>query len=256
MNDFLNIGDGASNALGTIAEIMASKGLVYDEERADTKLRQRDVALQNESNKAYMTYHKKKDNLKFSGMPLKYQDMKLSDLITNKENGHMIKNMSYYVKNYQKMRKGIGLIGEMGVGKTTIIAVTCKEIVNRYHKTLYFASESTILNEIKNAIDDNSLSTPEDVIRNIGKHDLVVIDELGTTTNPWEITQVKNIIDSVLNNNNKLFITSNYNTKELLDRWKDSNINKTPRQIRDRMEEAMNIYELKGQSFRRKDIKK
>lgn len=256
MNDFLKMGDGANKALETIEKIMESKGIKYDENRARIKPKESEIALQNKINEAYMTYLKKKDSIKFSGMPLKYQEMQLSDLITNNENTPTINYMSYYVKNYKQMRKGIGLIGGMGVGKTTIIAVTCKEIVKRYQRTLYFASESTILNEIKNAIDDSSLTTSEDVIRKIGKHDLVVIDELGTTTNPWEITQVKNIIDSVINNNNKLFITSNYNTKELLDRWKDSNTNKTPRQIRDRMEESMNIYELKGKSFRRTSTKK
>lgn len=60
------------------------------------------------------------------------------------------------------------------------------------------------------------------------------------------------MIDAVLNNNGKLFITSNYNTPELLSRWQDGDTNKTPRQVRDRMEEAMNLYELKEQSFRRK----
>lgn len=230
---------------------MKSKGIVYSEERANRELARREAELQRRIDEASRAYYKKQGGLKYSGMPLKYRDTKFSDLITTKENGQMIKTMAYYVKNYPQMRRGIGIVGEMGVGKTTMIAVTCKEIVERYDKTLYFASESTILNEIKNAIDDRSFDTPEDIIRRIADNDLVVIDELGTTTNQWEISQIKSVIDAVLNKNGKLFATSNYNTQELLDRWKDGDTNKTPRQVRDRMEEAMNMYVLKGQSFRR-----
>lgn len=237
----------------TIELIMKSKGIVYNEERANRELAKREAELQKRIDEASRNYYKKQGGLRYSGMPLKYRDLKFTDLITTKENGQMIKTMAYYVKNYPQMRKGIGIVGEMGVGKTTMIAVTCKEIVERYEQTLYFASESTILNEIKNAIDDRSFDTPEDIIRRIADNDLVVIDELGTTTNQWEISQIKSVIDAVLNNNGKLFITSNYNTPELLSRWQDGDTNKTPRQVRDRMEEAMNLYELKGESFRRKD---
>lgn len=238
----------------TIGLIMQSKGIVYDGDRVDRELARREAELQKRIDEASRNYYKKQGGLRYSGMPLKYRDLKFTDLITTKDNGQMIKTMAYYVKNYPQMRKGIGIVGEMGVGKTTMIAVTCKEIVERYEQTLYFASESTILNEIKNAIDDRSFDTPEDIIRRIADNDLVVIDELGTTTNQWEISQIKSVIDAVLNNNGKLFITSNYNAKDLLSRWQDGDTNKTPRQVRDRMEEAMNLYMLQGESFRRKAI--
>lgn len=251
VNDFVKIGSGADKALETIEKIMKSKGIVYSEERANRELARREAELQKRIDEASRNYYKKQGGLRYSGMPLKYRDLKFTDLITTKDNGQMIKTMAYYVKNYPQMRKGIGIVGEMGVGKTTMIAVTCKEIVERYEQTLYFASESTILNEIKNAIDDRSFDTPEDIIRRIADNDLVVIDELGTTTNQWEIVQIKSVIDAVLNKNNRLFITSNYSSNELLDRWKDGNTNKTPRQIKDRMEEAMDMFELKGKSFRR-----
>ena len=95
-----------------------------------------------------------------------------------------------------------------------------------------------------------SLETVEDVIRNLCKHDIVVIDELGTTKNDWELSTIKRIIDGVINNNRKMFATTNYNGRELLERWGQTDTYKTPKQVLDRMNEAMDLYQIKGESFR------
>lgn len=228
-----------------------NNNFVYDDEAARREIARRESDLQREIDEAYLNFSKKEGGLKYSGMPIKYREMEFTDLLTTEENGPMINHLSKYVKNFKNMYKGIGLVGGMGVGKTTLIAITCKEIVKRYKASLYFADENTILNEIKRAINDNSLETPEDVVRNIANNDLVVIDEFGTTTNQWEISQIKKVMDLVINKNNKIFITSNYSSNELLKRWKDENNNKTPKQVLDRTYEAMDVYRLEGKSFRR-----
>lgn len=230
-----------------------NNNFVYDDEVARREIARRESDLQREINEAYLNFSKKEGCLKYSGMPTKYREMEFTDLLTTEENGPMINHLSKYVKNFKNMYKGIGLVGGMGVGKTTLIAITCKEIVKRYKASLYFADENTILNEIKRAINDNSLETPEDVVRNIANNDLVVIDEFGTTTNQWEISQIKKVMDLVINKNNKIFITSNYSSNELLKRWRDENNNKTPKQVLDRMYEAMDVYRLEGKSFRRQN---
>lgn len=233
-----------------------NKNFVYDEDEARREIARRESDLQRKINETYVNFCKKEGGLKYSGMPTKYRDMDFTDLLTTKENGQMINHLSKYVKNYKNMYKGIGLVGGMGVGKTTLIAITCKEIVKRYKASLYFADETTILNEIKRSINDRSLETPEDVIRNIANNDLVVIDEFGTTTNQWEISQIKKVMDLVINKRNKIFVTSNYSSSELLQRWKDENNNKTPKQVLDRMYEAMDVYKLEGKSFRRQSYKR
>lgn len=223
----------------------------YSEKEAERILGEKESELSEVIEDATLGYLQKQGGLKYSGMPNKYKDMKFSDLLRNEDNSRVMKQLILYIKNFKRMPKGVGLVGGMGVGKTTLIAITCKEIVERYEKTLYFASESAILSEIKNSINNKTLDTPEDIVRRISSNDLVVIDELGTTSNQWEMAQIKQIIDGVLNNNNKLFITSNYGPSDLLGRWQDGNTNKTPRQIVDRMNEAMDIYRLQGKSFRR-----
>lgn len=228
---------------------------VYDGNEARKEIARRESQLQIQIGETYMNFCKKEGGLKYSGMPTKYRDMKFSDLLITRENGRMVNHLSKYVKNYKIMNKGIGLVGGMGVGKTTLIAITCKELVERYKETLYFADETTILNEIKRSINDTSLDTPEDVVRNISDNNLIVIDEFGTTTNQWEISQIKKIMDLAIYKNNKVFITSNYSSSELLQRWKDENNNKTPKQVLDRMYEAMDVYKLEGKSFRRQSYK-
>lgn len=109
-----------------------------------------------------------------------------------------------------------------------------------------------MVDEITKAFDTKSPESPEDIIKKIGSHDLVFIDELGDTDNKWSVGAIKRVIDETINRGNRLFITSNYNAKQLIKRWGGSNENKTPQQILDRMNGAMNLYQLKGESFRKK----
>ena len=208
--------------------------------------------LQKRINETSKSYYKKKGEGDYSSLPENAKKYEFSDLIENKDNIKMIRNLSQYVKNYNRTRKGIGLIGDTGIGKTTLIGITCKKIVKNYNKTLYFSSEMGMVDEITKAFDTKSPESPEDIIKKIGSHDLVFIDELGDTDNKWSVGAIKRVIDETINRGNRLFITSNYNAKQLIKRWGGSNENKTPQQILDRMNGAMNLYQLKGESFRKK----
>lgn len=217
----------------------------------EERYKQRCRDLQKRINETSKSYYKKKGEGDYSSLPENAKKYEFSDLIENKDNIKMIRNLSQYVKNYNRTRKGIGLIGDTGIGKTTLIGITCKKIVKNYNKTLYFSSEMGMVDEIKKAFDSNSFDSPEDIIRKIGSHDLVFIDELGDISTDWSLSAIKRVIDETMNRGNRLFITSNYNAKQLIERWGGSNNYKKPQQILDRMNEAMNLYQLKGESFRR-----
>ena len=83
-----------------------------------------------------------------------------------------------------------------------------------------------------------------------------MIDELGQTETNWGLMTLKRVIDTVINNGGRLFVTTNYSSAELKDRWGLSNKNKTPKQVLDRMAEVMNFYKVNGKSFRRDSINK
>lgn len=229
-----------------------SPDFVYDEERAKRLRAERKRELYARINEAYLRSQREKGNLKFSMIPPQYQEAEFSDLIINKDNEVLIKTMVNYVKNFERMRKGVCITGNYGIGKTRIVATTCKKLIELKGLSVYFATEQSILEEIKKTFNDGSLETPEDIIRNICKHDVVVIDELGTTKNEWELSTIKRIVDGVINNNRRMFATTNYSGNQLLERWGQTDTYKTPKQVLDRMNEAMDLYQIKGESFRRK----
>lgn len=232
-----------------------SPDFVYDEERVKRLRAEKKRELYARINEAYLRNEREKGNIKYSMIPPQYQDSEFSNLIVNSDNKEMIERMVQYVKNYEKMSKGVCLSGDYGVGKTRIIATTCKKLIELKGQSVYFATEQAILEEIKKTFNDDSLDTNEDVIRRICKHDIIVIDELGTTKNNWELSTIKRIIDGAINNNRRMFATTNYSGSELLERWGQTDTNKTPRQVLDRMNEAMHLWSVGGDSFRRRKDK-
>lgn len=227
-----------------------SPDFVYDEERVKKLRAEKERELYARINEAYLRNEKEKGNLKYSMIPPQYQEAEFTDLKINKDNKKIIDYMLNFVKNFDRMRRGVCLMGDYGIGKTRIVATTCKKLIELKGKRVYFATEQSILEEIKRTFKDDSLETPEDIIRSICNHDIVVIDELGTTKNEWELATIKRIIDGVINNNRRMFATTNYNAKELLDKWGQTETNKTPRQVLDRINEAMEVWQIEGESFR------
>ena len=216
-------------------------------------LKQKEWELQQKINAAILRREDKEDKLKYSNIPERFRDMEFKDLVINKDNEQLVNHCINYVKSFDGYKKGMGFVGDMGVGKTTLMSIIGQHLIKKGYN-VYFATEEAILDEVKRSFDNKSLDNPEDIIRRIGKHDIVMIDELGQTTSDWGLSTLKRIIDTVINDRNKLFITTNYNSKELLERWGSSKTYKTPHQVVDRMQETMNFYMLQGESFRKQYI--
>lgn len=224
---------------------------LYDEERVKKLRAEKKRELQKRINETYLRYHKQQNGLKYSMIPEKYKKAEFSDLTITKENQSMVEMVVRYVKNFDRMRKGICLMGSCGIGKTSLIAIACKKLIEEKDKKVYFATEQTILEEVKKTFNNMTTDEVEDVIRRICKNDIIVIDELGTTKGHWDLGVIKRIIDGVIDGNKRLFITTNYKKSELLQKWEQSETNRTPKQIVDRMNEAMDLYEISNvKSFR------
>lgn len=221
-----------------------SPDFVYDEEKVERLRVEREKELQNRINEAYKNHCINQNDLKYSMIPEKYQKSEFTDLTITDENKKMIEAIVRFVKNFDVMRKGICLMGSYGIGKTSLMAIACKKLIEEKDKKVYFATEQTILEEIKKTFNNATTDEVEDVIRRICKHDIIVIDELGTTRNDWELSVIKRIIDGAIYGNKRLLVTTNYKKSELLERWGQSDTYKTPKQVIDRMNEAMDLYEV------------
>lgn len=243
-------GEVADSYITKILSIFNQIDFVYNEEEAKRLRQEKEMELQKKINEACLSYNKEQNGLKYSMIPPQYQEAEFSDLVINKNNEALINHMVKYVKNFERMRKGVCLIGDYGIGKTRIIATTCKKLIELKDQQVYFATERSILDEVKRVFNDDGKDEATDVIRRICKHDVVVIDELGTTKNEWELGIIKSIIDDVINNNRRMFATTNYSGNELIERWGQSDTYKTPKQVLDRMNEAMDLYKIQGNSFR------
>lgn len=242
----------------SLIEVMASirknisPDFVYDQEEADRLYEERKREFESQRDRDCESYLRGQNDLRYSMIPEKYQKADFTDLRITKENQGMIERVVHHVKNFEQMRKGICLMGSYGVGKTSLIAIACKKLIEEKDKRVYFATEQTIIEEVKKTFNSTSTDEIEDVVRRICKNDIVVIDELGTTKNEWELSIIKRIIDGVINGNKRLFVTTNYIQSELLERWGQSDTYKIPKQVVDRMNEAMDLYEIKSEkSFRR-----
>lgn len=221
-----------------------SPNFVYDEKKVEQLRAEKEKELQDRINEAIKNHCINQNDLKYSMIPEKYQKSEFTDLTMTDENKVMIETVVKFVKNFDVMRKGICLMGAYGIGKTSLMAIACKKLIEEKDKKVYFATEQTILEEIKKTFNNTTTDGVEDVIRRICKHDVIVIDELGTTRNDWELSVIKRIIDGAIYGNKRLLVTTNYGKSELLERWGQSDTYKTPKQVIDRMNEAMDLYEV------------
>ena len=102
----------------------------------------------------------------------------------------------FSLKNHVKaQKKGLLLMGGVGVGKTRLVSAMLRKYILNYGVTGLFQEFSNLLSEIKTGYDKGISESV--LLEKINNVDVLVIDELGKGRNSdWEI----NIMDAVITN--------------------------------------------------------
>lgn len=184
-----------------------------------------------------------------AGIPIRYFDLdidvlKSKNTILNK-NQYMLKlelynNIKKYISNLDlnfAQGKGILICGDFGIGKTTALMNIAKEAVNR-QKNIQVVYMTELLERIYNG---NS------IINEIPNLDAIFIEDFTNCYVKKESNFVDTVIDSILSlcikYNVSLFITSNFDKKQLNDKL-------TPHAF-SLLHEICDFYSLEGVDLRK-----
>lgn len=167
-------------------------------------------------------------NKMFANMPKDTRDLTLSDIKDswNPDEMYQVNKAIDSAYNFKTDNKGLYMYSKQtGTGKTTLMASLARGIRNHYKVSIFFASEDYILDKIRESYRDDSELSEDKIIKDIAKHEVIFIDELGQSTNSWSTKTLKKLLDEIINNGSKLFITSNYGLNDLAKRLKKAQQN-------------------------------
>lgn len=174
---------------------------------------EREKELQAEIRKACEYKANQESNKMFANMPKDTRDLTLSDIkdLWNPDEMYLVNKAIDSAYNFKTNKKGLYMYSKQtGTGKTTLMASLARGIRNHYKASIFFASEDYILDKIKESYRDDSDLKEDKFIKYIAKHDVIYIDELGQNTKKWATERLKKLLDEIINNGSKLYITSNY----------------------------------------------
>lgn len=152
-----------------------------------------------------------------------------------------------YIEEFNpKTSKGIIFIGDVGTGKTTLLACTCKELILKGYSCL-FIKMSNLLDKFISACSFDSAESAEKLKYWLLQFDFIVIDDLGREKYTEKRLEIAfDIIDDLMNYKKCIGITANQDMIAKLKKIPEFGA------ILDRLYEMCVIQQrFKGESFRR-----
>lgn len=246
-----------------LKELSSKQGKIFSledeinrlDEKAIEELRaKKEMECQEEIKKTNSYRRLAKRNKAFKNIPKKFRGKTMQNLKDEYEGTEFHKALDVFVKSVYEidnLKKGIYLYGNAGTGKTSILSVFGQVLYDKKGKTISYLTEEDLKNEIQETFKDHSNKTDIDLIKELAKNEIILIDELGQNCKERFLKDLKVFLDEIVNNEHLIFITSNYNYQALAERYRNENSdNKLCEQVVDRLVGMTNPLEIKGGSRR------
>lgn len=179
-------------------------------------------------------------------------DLNFDDLSIENESVSYI-NLYHYFKefDYKKTKKGLYICGNLGIGKTFLMAAFLNSLAKQGYK-IAFIKLSEFISKYKNI---ELLTDKIELINNIKTVDILALDDLGSEyiTSFVKDEILMPILDYRMNSKLLTFFTSNYNFKQLENIYVDSN-NKSDqvnaKRIIERIQTLAKLFNLESKNKR------
>lgn len=155
------------------------------------------------------------DRIKLINLPKSYQHISFSDIDFSDPNRiTLLAELSQFLQAYPNVQKGIYLYGNMGVGKSFLLAGLARELSVQKGVAVTMLHYPTFVVDVKNAI---STSSVKEKIDDVKAAPVLILDDIGAeTSTSWvrdDVLQV--ILQYRMLEELPTFFTSNYSLEDL-----------------------------------------
>jgi DNA replication protein DnaC len=153
--------------------------------------------------------------LKAAHIPARYEHCTLGDFSTDFPSAHpslgdALLAAAQFVREYGKEKKGLLLVGTIGVGKTHLAVGIIKELIRRGVPCI-FQDYRELLKQIQNSYNPQVQITELEVLRPIFEAEVLVMDEIGAIRpSDWVWDTVSHIINYRYNEQKITIFTTNF----------------------------------------------
>lgn len=155
------------------------------------------------------------DRINLINLPKSYREISLTDIELDDVNRmKVVDELITFIANYPKFTKGLYLYGDMGIGKSFMLAAMARDLSEKKGVATTMIHFPSFTIDIKNAIKEGKVKEEIDILKSA---EVLILDDIGAEqASSWvrdEVLQV--ILQYRMLENLPTFFTSNYSMSDL-----------------------------------------